>query len=147
MVTHASGAHAGTVARSPSRSMMVSGWTMLASVLMIFGGLLAVATGVAALGEDAVFASTQDYAFEYSLTGWGWIHLTLGAVIVVAGLALTTGAMWARVVGITLAGLGMLANFMWLPHSPVWAVILLAIDVFIIWALCAGMGSRSRTGT
>lgn len=145
MVTHASGAHAGTVARGPGKSMAVGGWTTLASALMIFGGLLSVANGVAALGQDAVFGTTQQYAFHYSLTGWGWIHLTLGAVIAAAGVALLTGAMWARIVGITLAGFGMLANFMWLPHYPVWAVVLLAIDVFIIWALCAGMGSRART--
>lgn len=127
---------------------MVSGWTLLAGVLMIFGGLLAVSSGVAALREDAVFATTQNYAFEYSLTGWGWVHLILGAVIVVAGFALlATRAMWARVVGVALAGLGMIASFMWLPHYPLWAVITLAIDVFIIWALCAGMGTGTGTGT
>jgi hypothetical protein len=45
--------------------------------------------------------------------------------------------LWARVVGVVLAGLSMLANFMWLPYAPVWAIVLIAVDAFIIWALCA----------
>ncbi|NLU72470.1 hypothetical protein HCC61_07235 [Streptomyces sp. HNM0575] len=126
---------------------MFSGWTKLAGALMFFGGLLAVSSGVAALREDAVFASTRSYAFDYSLTGWGWVHLFLGAAIAVAGIAvMLTGATWARWVGIVLAGLGMIASFMWLPYFPLWAVITLAVDVFIIWALCAGM-NRSPAQT
>ncbi|WP_314171505.1 DUF7144 family membrane protein [Streptomyces winkii] len=148
MATHAAGgAHAGTAVRSTGKPMF-SGWTKLAGALMFFGGLLAVSSGVAALREDAVFASPQSYAFDYSLTGWGWVHLFLGAAIAVAGIAvLLTGATWARWIGIGLAGLGMIASFMWLPHFPLWAVITLAVDVFIIWALCAGMGTRSQAST
>ena len=147
MATHAaSGAHAGTAVRHTGKPTTFSGWTRLAGALMFFGGLLAVSSGVAALREDAVFASTNNYAFDYSLTGWGWVHLFLGAAIAVSGIAvMMTGATWARWTGIALAGLGMIASFMWLPYFPLWAVITLAIDVFIIWALCAGMGTRSQT--
>ncbi|SCK57158.1 hypothetical protein H181DRAFT_05361 [Streptomyces sp. WMMB 714] len=151
MATHAAsgGAHSGTAVRHTGKpTTMFSGWTRLAGALMFFGGLLAVSSGVAALREDAVFASTSNYAFDYSLTGWGWVHLFLGAAIAVAGLAvMMTGATWARWIGIVLAGLGMIASFMWLPYFPLWAVITLAIDVFIIWALCAGMNTRSQAST
>lgn len=149
MATHAAGgAHAGTAVRGTGKPAMFTGWTKLAGALMFFGGLLAVSAGVAALREDAVFASTQSYAFDYSLTGWGWVHLFLGAAIAVAGIAvMLTGATWARWIGVGIAGLGMIASFMWLPYFPLWAVITLAVDVFIIWALCAGMGTRSPTST
>ncbi len=69
----------------------------------------------------------------------GLDHLSLGVLVVLAGAALFTGAMWARVVGITLAGLSMIANFMWLPYYPVWAIVLIAVDAFVIWALCVGI--------
>jgi hypothetical protein len=151
MATHAAsgGAHAGTAVRRTGKpTTMFSGWTKLAGALMFFGGLLAVSSGVAALREDAVFAATRNYAFDYSLTGWGWVHLFLGAAIAVAGIAvMMTGATWARWIGIVLAGLGMIASFMWLPYFPLWAVITLAIDVFIIWALCAGLGTRSQASS
>ncbi|GGV86559.1 hypothetical protein GCM10015535_34900 [Streptomyces gelaticus] len=113
------------------------GWTAFAAVLMIFGGAMAIFEGIAAITKSSVFIATRDYVFRFNLTGWGWIHLILGIVIVLSGCALLTGAAWARVVGIVLAGLGALANFLWLPYYPLWSVVLIAINVFIIWALCA----------
>ncbi|MEW9520294.1 DUF7144 family membrane protein [Streptomyces tubercidicus] len=115
----------------------VSGWTAFAAVLMIFGGAMAFLEGISAIAKDDVFVSTRNYVFSFSLTGWGWIHLILGIIILLAGVALlSTGAMWARIVGVILAGLGALANFLWIPHYPFWAIVLVAIDIFIIWALC-----------
>ena len=124
---------AGWEAKSP----WATSWTAAAAVLMTFGGIMAIFQGISAIAQDNVFVTTQNFTYEFSLTGWGWIHLILGALVTAAGLALFTGAAWARVVGIVLAGLSMIANFVWLPHAPVWSVALLIIDGFIIWALCA----------
>ncbi|MGX1759225.1 DUF7144 family membrane protein [Streptomyces lydicus] len=115
----------------------VGGWTAFAAVLMIFGGAMAFLEGISAIAQDHLFVTTRNYVFSFNLTGWGWIHLILGIVILLAGVALlATGAMWARVIGVILAGLGALANFLWIPHYPFWAIVLVAIDIFIIWALC-----------
>lgn len=136
MATHAGGARTAPPGhRAPET--LVGGWTAFAASLMAFGGLLAVFAGIAAIAEDEVFVSTPQYAFEFDLTGWGVIHLVLGALITLTGLAVLTGRMWARVAGVVLAGLAMISNFMWLPRYPLWALALLAIDTFIIWALCA----------
>lgn len=133
-------AHSTTV--PDTRHPFQAGWTAFAAILMIFGGAMAALQGISAIAKDDVFVATRDYVFQFNLTGWGWIHLILGIVIVLAGLALFTGAVWARVVGVVLAGLGALANFAWLPHYPLWSLVLIAIDVFIIWALCAGPRRR-----
>ncbi|WEH43067.1 hypothetical protein OG233_28110 [Streptomyces sp. NBC_01218] len=114
-----------------------SGGTAFAGVLMIFGGVMALFEGLSAIAEDDVFVTTRNYIFQWDLTGWGWVHLILGIVLILAGCALFTGALWARVVGVVLAGLGAVANFLWLPYYPFWSIILIAINVFIIWALCA----------
>ncbi|GGR08085.1 hypothetical protein WEB32_02900 [Streptomyces netropsis] len=134
MTTHAGGT---STATRDSGNGLVSGWTAFAAILMVFGGLMAIFQGISAIAKDNVFVVTREYAFQFNLTGWGWIHLILGIVIMLAGFALFKGAMWARVVGVVLAGLGMIANFMWLPYYPLWALVLLALDVFVIWALCA----------
>jgi hypothetical protein len=39
-------------------------------------------------------------------------------------------------VGIVLASLSLIANFVFLPHYPVWSIIVIALDVAIIAALC-----------
>ncbi|MFF3607695.1 hypothetical protein [Streptomyces sp. NPDC002463] len=133
MAGNVSGARGQT---SPRR--FATGWTFFAAVLMIFGGAMAIFQGIAAIAKDDLIVVTRNYAFKMNTTGWGWIHLILGILIVLAGIALFSGALWARIIGIALAGLGMIANFLWLPYYPFWAIVLIAIDAFVIWALCAG---------
>lgn len=112
-------------------------WTVAAAVLMTFGGIMAIFQGIAAIAKDDVFVTTPNFTYEFSLTGWGWVHLILGALVTAAGIALFKGSTWARMVGVALAGLSMVANFVWLPYFPVWSIVLIIIDGFIIWALCA----------
>jgi hypothetical protein len=78
--------------------------------------------------------------FQFDITTWGWIHLILGIVVALAGVGLLAGRSWARVVGITLAVLSAIANFMFIPHYPFWALLVIALDVFVIWALAAHGG-------
>ncbi|MFD3537723.1 hypothetical protein [Streptomyces sp. NPDC058664] len=136
MTNHVSGPRSGTPGQSSARSGTGSGWVVFAAVLMIIGGLMTLFSGIAAVAKDDVFAVTRNYVFEFDLTSWGWIHLIVGALITLAGFALFKGATWARVVGVGLAGLSMLANFLWIPYAPLWAMVLIAINAFVIWALC-----------
>ncbi|WP_405392258.1 hypothetical protein OG596_33190 [Streptomyces sp. NBC_01102] len=121
-----------------------SGWTVFAAVLMIFGGAMAILEGIAAIAKDDVFVATRNYVFQFNLTGWGWIHLILGIVILLAGCALFTGALWARAVGVLGAGLGVVAHFLWLPYYPFWSLVLIAVYIIVIWALCAGPQRDAR---
>ncbi|WP_327317072.1 DUF7144 family membrane protein [Streptomyces sp. NBC_01235] len=132
--------------RTTARGMgAVSGWTVFAAVMMMFGGTLAIFEGIAAIAEDDVFVATRNFSFQWSLTSWGWLHLSLGIVVVLAGISLFSGSMWARVVGIAVAGLNLVANFIWLPWYPFWAITLMVIDGFVIWALCVGPRKEART--
>ncbi|AXI76581.1 DUF7144 family membrane protein [Peterkaempfera bronchialis] len=146
MASHVSGAGTGTAPRGTGHPM-VSGWTVFAAVMMIFAGLMAVFEGVSAIAKDSLLVITRQYSYQFSLTGWGWIHLILGIVLALAGFALFTGALWARAVGVALAGLSMLANFAWLPWYPLWAIVVIALDILIIWALVARTGEGTATAT
>ncbi|MDH6108252.1 hypothetical protein P3T36_004283 [Kitasatospora sp. MAP12-15] len=136
MASNTSGAPAGAQA---SRRPFATGWTFFAAAMMIFGGAMAIFEGIAAIAKDDLVILTRHYSYSFNTTGWGWVHLILGVLVVLTGVALFGGAVWARIVGIALAGLAMLANFLWLPYYPFWAIVLIAIDIFVIWALCAGM--------
>jgi len=147
MTSHVSGAggtHAGATARTSARTGALSGWIVFAGVLMILGGLMTLFAGIAAIADDDVFVATRNYVFEFDLTGWGWVHLVVGVVITLAGFALFQGSTWARVVGVALAGLAMIANFLWLPYAPFWAIVLIALYGFVIWALCTAPGPSQR---
>jgi hypothetical protein len=114
---------------------------VFAAAMMIMLGIWQILVGIAAIAEDGFFVVAPNYTYEIDTTTWGWIHLVLGVVIAVTGLFLFTGALWARAVGITLAGLSAVANFFFLPYYPLWAIVIIAVDVFVIWALAtAGSG-------
>ena len=59
----------------------------------------------------------------------------MGGVLLVAGCDLFSGAVWARTVGVIIAVLWALVAFAWLPWYPVWAIVFIAVSIFIIWAL------------
>lgn len=121
-----------------------SGWVVFAAVMMIFGGTMSILEGITAILRDDVLVVTRNYAYTFNTTSWGWVHLGLGILVVLAGLALFGGALWARVVAVFIAGVSMIFQFMWLPHYPLWALVLIAIDAFVIWAVCTS--PRHRAG-
>jgi hypothetical protein len=123
-----------------SRERASSSWARGASVfagsLMLVAGILQLFEGLTALFYgDNFLVRTPTYLFSLSPTAWGWTHLVLGILIAGAGVAIFTGNPVARGLGILLAGLSAIANFLWLPHYPLWASVVLALDVFIIWGL------------
>jgi hypothetical protein len=118
----------------------VSGWTvgfvLFAGIMMITIGIFQAIMGFAAIIENEFYVVARNYAYEVDVTAWGWIHLILGIVIGIAGWGVMVGALWARIVGITLAVLSAIANFFFIPYYPVWSLLIIALDVFVIWALC-----------
>ncbi len=113
------------------------GFIIFAGVLMIMAGAFQAFTGVVALFENEFYVTTRNYVFQFDATTWGWIHMLLGIVVALAGFGVIFGQTWARVVGIILAVLSAFANFAFIPYYPFWSITVIALDVFIIWALAA----------
>ena len=113
------------------------GLTVFAAVMLIMVGIFQAIAGVVALFNDTFYVVGEKYIFQFDVTTWGWVHLVLGVVIAVAGYFLFRGAVWARTVGVILASISAVLNFAWLPHYPIWAIAIITLDVFIIWALTA----------
>ncbi|MFF4571296.1 hypothetical protein [Streptomyces sp. NPDC001410] len=111
------------------------GGLVFAGVMLLVEGVLAILQGISALAADDVYTRIGAYVYKINLTGWGWILLILGVVAAVTGAFILRRAAWARAVGIGLASLSVIAQFLFLPYSPVWALIMIAIDFFVIWAL------------
>jgi hypothetical protein len=121
--------------KTSSYSGAAVGFTVFASVMMVMIGVFQAMAGLVSLINDEFFVVGQEYVFRFDVTTWGWIHLTLGVVIATAGAFLFTGAVWARTVGVVVAVVSAIVNFAWLPWYPIWGVIMITVDVFVIWAL------------
>jgi hypothetical protein len=121
-----------------------AGFIVFAAVMMLLSGVFQALQGLIAIFENEFYVQTRNYLFKFDATTWGWIHLILGIIVALAGWGLLSGRTWARVVGITLAVLSAIANFLWLPYYPFWSLLIIALDVFVIWAL-AVYGGRLAT--
>jgi hypothetical protein len=125
--------------RSAGRSKEASGWAvgliLFAGIMMIMAGFFQALTGLVAIFENEFYVATRSYLFQFDATTWGWVHLLLGLVVALAGFAVLGGRTWGRVVGITLAVLSAVANFAFIPYYPFWSLIIIALDIFVIWAL------------
>lgn len=103
--------------------------------MMLLLGTFWFMAGLVGILGDELFVATRNYVFKFDVTTWGWVHLLLGILVLLAGLALFQGAVWARTVAVTIAGVSALIGFAWLPWYPIWGVIFITIAVFVIWAL------------
>jgi len=116
-------------------SPWASGLTVVAATFLIIAGVWHIIAGFAAVVHDKVYLATPQYIYSFDLTAWGWIHILLGVLEIVAGFAVLKGQTWARVVGIVLACLSMIANFGFLPYYPLWSLLIIALDIGINCAL------------
>jgi hypothetical protein len=115
----------------------------LAGFLLILNGIWGFLVGLSAIIRGGFFVVHNGYAYHWSITGWGWLQLILGCVLFAAGVCVLLGMLWARIVGAVLAGFSAIASFMFIPYYPLWSIVVIAVDLFIVWALLSG-GSRQR---
>ena len=117
------------------------GWVIFAAVFMIVIGAMNAIQGLAALFRDeAYWVTLQGNIVTFDVTTWGWIHLIFGILLVLVGIALMRGSTFARVIGIALVSLNLIAQFSWTTLYPFWGLIAIAIDILIIYALVVHAG-------
>jgi hypothetical protein len=117
----------------------VSGWALgaiaFAATGLVMVGAFQLLQGLVAIFNDEFYVVTRNYTFDLDVTAWGWIHAIIGVVALVTGFGLYSRATWAGVVAIVIAMLSALANFFFIPYYPIWALVLIGLNVWIIWAL------------
>ncbi|WP_371480862.1 hypothetical protein [Kitasatospora sp. NBC_00315] len=114
----------------------VSGLALFAGIMLLVNGILEFFQGLVAVINNDLIVTTPRYVFRFDVTSWGWIHMVIGVLVALAGVGVLRGALWGRIAGIVLASLSAIASFLWLPYYPLWNIIVIALDVFVVWALC-----------
>ena len=118
-----------------TKNSWAGGLTLFAGVILATVGVFQFFQGLAAVIKGSFYVVAPNNIYEFSISSWGWIHLILGIVLAVTGFFILTGQPWARVVGIVVARPSALSNFLFIPYYPIWALVLIALDVAVIWAL------------
>jgi hypothetical protein len=139
------------VADAKPVSPLAHGIAVFAGVIMIIAGAFQAIEGLAGILNDEYLVVLPNYFLAFDITLWGWLHLLIGLALLAIGVSVLRGATWARVAGMVLAGISALLNFIWLPYSPWWSLLVIAIDILVIWALAnyhrepATQGTRAAT--
>lgn len=133
MATHP--AHAAPKRRQAVTPTGWVGWIWFAAVMIFIAGMFNLVNGLVAWFDGDFFVATGAGLLVFDLNTWGWIHVCVGVLQVVAGMFLFGGALWARVVAVVMALVNAIAQLTFLSAYPAWAMIVIALDVIVIWAV------------
>ena len=120
---------------TPAVSSWAVGGIAFAATMMMLVGIFEAIAGLSAILKDEFFVVSENYVFDLDVTAWGWIHLILGLVVVFAGWSLFARKVWAATVALVLAMLSAVANFFFIPYYPFWSLLMIAMAIWVIWAL------------
>jgi hypothetical protein len=112
-----------------------AGFAIFGATVLFMLGTLQIFQGLAAIFEDTFSVVGAKYIYTFDATAWGWWHLILGIVAALVGIFIFTGQTWARAAGIAIAAISAVTQFMWLPYYPIWAIVIIALDIAVIWGL------------
>ena len=113
-----------------------TGWVVFAAVFMMIVGSLNAIQGLGAiLRDEAYWLTLSGDVLIFDTTTWGWIHLVLGLAMIAVGAMLMRGSTFARVIAIALVAVNLIAQFTSANLYPFWALILIAVDIVILYAL------------
>ena len=113
------------------------GWGWFAGTILLIAGAIDVIYGFFAVfnPRSAYFVVTEEAVAVLNVSAWGWWHVISGALLVLVGVALLTGATWARWVAVILVILNAIGQLFLIPVQPWWSLIVFAIDLLVIYAL------------
>jgi hypothetical protein len=117
----------------------ISGWAggaiIFGATMLTIIGVFQAITGFVAIVDDEFYVVTQNYTFDIDTSAWGWIHLLIGVGLLATAWGLFSRSAWAGVTAIFLATLSAIANFFFIPYYPFWSIVVIALNVWVIWAL------------
>ena len=117
----------------------ISGWAesgiTFAATMAVLVGTFQVMQGLVAVINDDFYLVTRNYTFDLDVSAWGWIHLIIGLVMLGVAFGLYARALWAVIGGLAVAMLSALSNFFFIPYYPIWSLLLIALNLWIIWSL------------
>jgi hypothetical protein len=117
-------------------TLWATGLARFAGLTMIVLGVLHIVTGTGALLGREIAAQGVHHVFSIDTVAWGWVHLLVGVLVAFAGMAVITGQLWGRLIGILLALVSLVVSFMSLSHHPGLSIIGIVLSVVVMWALC-----------
>lgn len=112
------------------------GWGLFAAVTLLLAGGFQVINGFIALYRSGVYqVGRSGLLLDVDYTTWGWVHLGLGILAIIAALGLLRGHMWARILGVSLAVVSSVVYMAFIAAFPALCLVVIALNVLVIYAI------------
>lgn len=117
----------------------MTGWITFAAVMLLVIGVLDFIEGLVGIVRNNYYVIHGDQLIVFDTTTWGWLTMLWGIVLVLAGMALWSGAGWARWFTIIIVCINIVGQLSWLGASayPLWTLVIMTLNIIVLYALCA----------
>jgi hypothetical protein len=130
----ASSPHYGAQAGARAEPQL-SGWIVFAGIMLLVAGGFSLVYGLAAVLNDQVVTVGGQGVIVWDFTVWGWVHLVVGAVMLLTSWGLFALQGWARWTAIFIAVVNSLLQMAVITAFPLWSLLMITLDVIIIYQL------------
>jgi hypothetical protein len=111
---------------------------------MFIAGSLDALWGLGGILNDDIVVVGGQGAIIADITLWGWVHLILGSAVALTGVGLLVGSGVARWLAVFLLTLSAISQIVWFPAAPLWAFLIIILEVTIIYQLTARWDQQAR---
>jgi hypothetical protein len=111
------------------------GFVVFGGMMMILVGSFNAIEGLAGIFDGGYYTTNDTALFNADLKGWGWYLLVMGVVVMVTGMGVIGGRVWARRLAVVILMLNALSHLLFMPANPAWAIIVITLDVLIIYSI------------
>ena len=128
----------------PRSKPQTTGWIEFAAVVLFVAGFLSVCFGLGGvLNDDAVTVGGPGVII-WDFTVWGWVHIVIGAAMMLTSVGLFGMRGWARWLAVGFATLNALFQVGTFSAFPLWSLTVIALDVVVIYQLTARWDTEAR---
>lgn len=115
-----------------------NGWIAFAGIVLFLNGCFGALYGLAAvLNDKVVTVGGGTGVTVWDFTAWGWIQMAIGVVMAIVAVGLFTGNRAARWFAVGIAMVSALSQFGIISAFPLWAILVIVLDVVVIYQLVA----------
>jgi hypothetical protein len=112
-----------------------SGRVTFAALLAGVAGIYHILSGIAAIAEDDRTELLGEVLYGVNITAWGWFWLILGIVQVITAYLIWTRSSMGQLLGLLWAFIAASLSVFLIFVAPWWALVVLALNIAVIWAL------------
>ena len=112
-----------------------SGWVVFSGAVLIVAAVANLLYGITLLVHEDWIVLTPEALIRFDLTSMGIALLITAALQFLVAMGVFNGELWARILGIIIAGLSVLTQMSFMSVYPAWSWLVIIIDGLVIYGL------------